>query len=139
MTGPTVRSAALRRPLAALLALLLLLTQAPATGASAATSYDVEARYDVDVRLDWASRWVDLRTIIDVRNTAGQTIDRLELNTAAVKLGAWRNLRVRVDGASVEARVVGQTITVPLPTPLAAGASTEVFVGFKSRLSLIHI
>ena len=118
-----------------MVALFLLLALAPATGASAATSYDVEARYEVDVDLDWDSRWVDVRTVIDVRNTAGKVIDRLELNSAAVKLGAWKNLRARVDGAGVDARVVGQTIIVPLPAPLAVGASTEVFVGFKSRLT----
>ena len=135
MTGPTRSSSALPRPLSVLLALVLLLALVPAAGASAATSYDLEARYDVDVRLDWDSRWVDLRTVIDVRNTAGKALDRLELNSAAVKLGAWRNLRARVDGASVAARVVGQTIVVPLASPLAVGASAEVFVGFKSRLT----
>jgi len=123
------------RSLVATLTLALLLAVVPAGGATAATSLDLDARYDVDVHLDWDTRWVDVRTVISVRNTAGKAIDRLELNTAAVKLGAWKRLRARVDGTSVGPWVIGQTIIVPLGAPLAVGASTTVFVGFKSRLT----
>ncbi len=134
VTGPSRTLATVSRPLVALLVLLSFAIM-PTAGVSAATSRDLEARYDVDVHLDWDTRWVDVRTVIKVRNTAHKAIDRLELNTTAVKLGAYKNLRVRVDGSTVGAWVTGQTIIVPLGAPLAVGASTTVFVGFKSRLA----
>lgn len=121
------------RPLVALLVLVALLL--PGTGASAATSYDLEARYDVDVHLEWDSRRVDVRTRITLRNTSGRTIDRLELNTVAAKLGSMKDLRARVDGAHVGVSKVGQTLKVPLGRDLTAGASAVVFVGFKARLA----
>ena len=118
--------------LAVALALLALLL--PAGGASAATSYDLEARYSVEVDLDWDTRWVDVRTWIFVRNTSGRTIDRLELNTVAAKLGNMKDLRARADGTSVPATKVGQTLKVPLGKQLAEGASARVFVGYRARL-----
>ena len=124
-----------RLPLVALVLALVALTALAPSPASAASSYTLEARYDVRLHLDWDSRWVDVRTRIDVRNTAGRPIDRLELNSTAVKLGPYRRLRARVDGAAVRPRVSGQTIIVPFAEPLAAGASVVVFVGLKSRLA----
>jgi hypothetical protein len=122
-----------QRALVALLVLAALL--APGTGASAATSYDLEARYDVDVHLDWDTRWVDVRTRIALRNTSSRTIDRLELNTVAAKLGGMKVLRARVDGAPVAVSKVGQTLKVSLGRDLPAGASAAIFVGFKARLA----
>jgi len=127
------------RPPAALLTLALLgtllsgaLLPASALGA---TSYDLEARYDVAVHLDWDTRWVDVKTSIDLRNTSNGPIDRLHLNTVAAKLGNLKGLRARVDGASVGASTVGQTIKVPLGTSLGAGESAVVWVAFKARLT----
>ncbi len=119
-----------------LLVLTLLAVLVPAGSVSAGTSYDLEARYTVAVHLDWDTRWVDLRTTIDFTNTSGKYIDRLELNSAAVKLGGYRNLRARVGSKTVSAKVQGQTVLVPLGRVLAPGASTTVFVGFKSRLKI---
>lgn len=123
------------RPAAVLLVLVVLAALLPGATVSAATSYDLEARYDVDVHLDWDTRWVDVRTTIDLVNRSGRAIDRLELNTVAAKLGNLKNLRARADGATVGASVIGQTIKVPLGRSLAAGDSATVFVGFKARLA----
>jgi hypothetical protein len=117
------------------LALVLLAALVPGATVSAATSYDLEARYDVDVHIDWDTRWVDVKTTIDLRNTSGSGIDRLELNTVAAKLGAMKNLRARVDGSTVSASKVGQTLKVPLGKWLPAGDSATVFVGYKARLA----
>ena len=127
------RASLVRLPVLAV-ALALLAVLLPAAGASAATSYDLEARYSVEVDLDWDTRWVDVRTWIAVRNTSGRSIDRLELNTVAAKLGSMKNLRARSDGAAVAVRKVGQTLKVPLDKDLVAGASATVFVGFRARL-----
>jgi hypothetical protein len=117
------------------LVLALMAALLPAAAASAATSFDLEARYDVGVHLDWDTRWVTLRTTIDVLNTSGRSIDRLELNSAAVKLGGHRRMRATVDGDPVDPTVAGQTIKVPLGRTLAAGESATVFVRFRSRLT----
>jgi hypothetical protein len=118
----------------AVVVFVLLALLVPGPNAAAATSYDLEARYDVDVHLDWDSRWVDVKTRISLRNTSGQAIDRLELNTVAAKLGQMGNLRARVDGAAADVSRVGQTLTLPLGGELAAGATAVIFVGFKARL-----
>ena len=119
---------------AVVLVLAMLAVLVPTTAASAATSYDLEARYAAKIDLDWDTRWVDVRTTIDLVNTSGRTIDRLQLNSAAVKLGGHKNLRARVDGGNVTPSVVGQTIKVPLGRALPPGGTAEVFVGFRSRL-----
>ena len=117
--------------------LLLVLSAAtfPAATASAATNYDLEARYDVDVHLDWDTRWVDVKTTIDVRNRSGRYIDRLELNTVAAKLGGLKNLRARADGATVKASLMGQTLKVPLGRLVAPGGSVKAWVAYRARLT----
>jgi len=100
----------------------------------AIASYRLEARYDVRVHLDWDTRVVKVRTMLDVLNTSGGPVDKLELNSAAVKLGSMRDLRVRVNGSPVRPRVIGQTIKVPLGESLAAAASVKVELAFRARL-----
>lgn len=101
----------------------------------AASSYALEARYHVDVYLDWDTRWVKVKTGIDLVNRSGGPVDRLQLNTVAAKHGNIRNLKVRVGGDAVNASVTGQTITVPLGAPLANDAATGVWVSYRARLT----
>jgi hypothetical protein len=129
---PTPRSWA---PAAVLVLMLVLLSPFPTAAAQpAVASYDMEARYDVSVHLDWDTRWVDVTTSIDLLNTSGGPVDRLELNTVAAKLGSMRKLRVKVDGARVRPSVIGQTIKVPLAAPLAEAGSTTVWLSYRARL-----
>ena len=118
-----------------LLLLAMLVVLVPGATASAASSYDMDARYTVKVHLDWDTRWVDVRTTIEVDNTGSRAVDRLDLNSAAVKLGGHKQLRARVDGVSASPSVLGQTIRLPLGRSLAPGQSVKVFVGFRSRLT----
>jgi hypothetical protein len=122
------------RAVAAVLVLVVLAALVPAATVSAASSYDLETRYTVGVHLDWDTRWVDVSTTIDVRNTSGRAIDRLDLNTVAAKLGGMKNLRARVNGASRKVTRMGQTLIVPLGFDLANGASATVFVAYRARL-----
>lgn len=129
------------QPAAALVITLLLLLSIhptaaaqPAAAQPAMASYHMEARYDVSVHLDWDTREVDIRTTIDLLNTSGGPVDRLELNSVAAKLGSMRRLRVTVDGARVKSSVIGQTIKVPLGAPLAEAGSATVRLAFRSRL-----
>lgn len=128
-----------------LLALALLVVGIPmapssnAAGASpaasaAATSIDMEARYEVDLFLDWDTRRLDVATRIDLINTSGHPVSRVELNTIAAKLGSMKRLKVRVDGSASIARVAGQTILVPLGRDLAVGDAAHIEVSFRARL-----
>jgi hypothetical protein len=122
-----------------LLTLVLLVVLLPAATAvafePAAVRHDLQARYDVDLHLDWDTRKVQVKTGIDVHNTSGAAVGRLHLNTVAAKHGQMRDLRVRVDGSAAAATVSGQTIIVPLRPALAAGASVKLWVGYKARLA----
>ena len=94
----------------------------------------MEARYDVDLFLDWPRRTIRVETTIDIDNTSGGPVTQLHLNTIAAKLGKLRRLRAFVDDAEVTADTVGQTIRVPLPATLGAGESTIVRVKFRATL-----
>jgi aminopeptidase N len=97
-------------------------------------SYRLSAEYQARLHLDWDTRQVRLRTDITVGNTSPEPVDRLELNTVAARLGSLEGLRVTVNGAAVRAKVIGQTIRVPLEPPLAIGAAGTVRVAFRARL-----
>ena len=127
-------SAPLARLAALSFTLLLLGLLLPAAVVQGATSYDLEARYDVDLHLDWDTRRISVTTDIDLRNTSGEAVDRLELNTVAAKLGGLRDLRVKVDGSRVAAKTTGQTIKVPLGKTVPPGGSVDVRVAYKARL-----
>ncbi len=127
------------RAAAVLVVVMSLVVLVPGAAVSAArpaaSSYALEARYDVDVNLDWATRWVKVKTTIDLVNRSGGPVDRLQLNTVAAKLGNLKSLKVKVGGGAVNASVTGQTIIVPLGAPLADGADTSVWVSYRARLT----
>jgi hypothetical protein len=100
----------------------------------AVASTRLEAEYDADLHLDWDTRRVRVRTSILVRNPTASTVERLDLNTVAARLGDLRRLRVRVDGVGVPGRVFGQTIRVPLVPGLESGGARTVVVNFRARL-----
>ncbi len=120
---------------AAVLTLVVLAALVPASTVSAANSYDLEARYTVDLHLDWDTRWVDVDTTIALRNTSGQSIDQLALNTVAAKLSRLRRLRAQVNGLPGKVSRIGQTLKVRLPGGLADGDTATVFVGYRARLA----
>lgn len=107
----------------------------PVGSVAAASSYDLEARYDVSLYLDWGSRRVHVKTDIDLLNTTPGSVDRIRLNTVAAKLGHMKALKVKVDGVDVAAKTSGQTIVVPLGTSLAPGQGTRVRVAYRARLT----
>jgi aminopeptidase N len=100
----------------------------------AVASYRLEAEYRARLHLDWGTRRVRLATDITVRNTSLEPVDRLELNSVAARLGSLEGLRTRVDDQPVRAKVIGQTIRVPLDPPLAVGATAALRLAFRARL-----
>jgi hypothetical protein len=127
-----------RLALAATLAIATLLVPgaslASAELSPAVASYRLQAEYRARLHLDWDTRRVRLATDIAVLNTSLEPVDRLELNTVAARLGSLGGLRVTIDGQPVRAKVIGQTIRLPLAPPLAVGAGTSVRVAFRARL-----
>ena len=98
------------------------------------TSLNLEAAYDARIRIGWGTRNVKVESTATIRNTSGTSIDRIELNTVAARLGGMTLTGAFVDGRAVEARVSDQTIVVPLGGVLPAGASVAVEVRYAARL-----
>ncbi len=74
------------------------------------------------------------RSTATITNSSGGPIDRVELNTAAARLGAMKLGTVTVDGRTVTAKVVDQTIVVPLGGVLPVGATTVIGVSYVATL-----
>ena len=103
-------------------------------GSVNATSIDLTAEYDATVRLNFGTRSFHVTETISVTNTSGTSIDRLELNTIAARLGHLDIGLSRVDNVPVHAAVSDQTITLPLGGVLQPGATTRVRIGFSAIL-----
>lgn len=98
------------------------------------TSLAVEATYAVVARLAIAARQLRGSVTISAVNRAAVGIDRLELNTLMGPLGEAVLGSVTVDGVAVSARLVGETILVPLGGILPPGAPVTVVVPFRATL-----
>ena len=98
------------------------------------TSLRLEASYDATVRLGWGTRNVKVASTATIRNTSPTSIDRVELNTVAARLGSMTLTGALVNGIAVKATVSDQTIVVPLGGVLAVGATVEVEVRYAARL-----
>jgi hypothetical protein len=98
------------------------------------SSLNLEASYDARIRIGWDTRNVKVESIATIRNTSGVSIDRVELNTVAARLGGMTLTGATVDGEAVRATVADQTITVPLGGILPAGATATVEVRYAARL-----
>ena len=97
------------------------------------TSLDVEARYDVRVRLRLRTGSMSVVERIAITNRSGARIDRLELNTVLAKIGGLQIRAATVDGNPVEPRVAGQTVHLPLGGLLEDGASADIRLSFTAR------
>ena len=100
----------------------------------AASSLRLDATYNASLKLAWVSRAIYVDSTATISNTSGASIDRIEFNTIAARLGRIRLQPVTVDGASVKATVSDQTIVVPLGHALSNGARTVVRIRFGATL-----
>ena len=130
-----VPSLPLSRPSVVALVALLLFALLPASVAQGATSLNVDTRFDVSLHLDWDTRKVHVKTTMDLTNTSAGPIDKLLLNTVAIKHGGLHSLKTRVDGVNVNATKGGQTIALPLGKTLDPGESATIFVAYRARLT----
>jgi hypothetical protein len=110
----------------------------PATGLQRGsvhrTSLDLVATYDVNAAITVSTGLLDVSTTLAVRNAGGKSIDRIELNTVAARLGGIRLGGTSVDGRRVKVRVDDQTLIVPLGGVLEPGASTIVRIAYRATL-----
>ncbi len=130
----------------ATLALLVALSPGPAAaatllrasnitpGAVDRTSMNLQATYAATVRLSFATRSFKVHAAATIINTSGGPIDRVELNTAAARLGGMRLTSTLVDDQPVAARVTEQTIVVPLGGVLPVGATTVIRLKYTATL-----
>jgi hypothetical protein len=98
------------------------------------TSLAITAEYDVSLSLNFGTRAFKVASVMTVRNDSGNSIDRLELNTIAARLGAMKLGAVSVAGKAVTALVDDQTIVVPLGGILGTGQSVQVKLGYSATL-----
>ena len=98
------------------------------------TSLALRATYDARMTLDFGSRALAVVSEARITNTSSASIDRVELNTIAARLGSMHLAYVVVDGRTVGATVDDQTIVVPLGGVLAVGATTTIRLRYTATL-----
>lgn len=103
-------------------------------GSVGRTSRYLSATYATKLSLAWGTRRFRVDSTATITNTSAGSIDRVELNTAAARLGGMTLLGATVDGVAVAARVSDQTIVVPLGGVLPVGATTAVRVRYAATL-----
>jgi hypothetical protein len=103
-------------------------------GSVNATSVDLTANYDATVRLNFGTRAFRVDSTMTVTNTSGASIDRLELNTVAARLGRMSLTVATVDGIEVHPTVSDQTIHLPLDGVLPVGRTVSVRIGYRATL-----
>lgn len=98
------------------------------------SSLDLSVRYDVNAALTVATGALDVSTALVVTNVGKESIDRLELNTVAARLGRLRVTNATVDGRRAKVRVKDQTLVVPLGGLLKPNATTTVLLTYRATL-----
>ena len=98
------------------------------------SSINLSAEYQATVRLSFATRTFQVATTIVVTNTSGVSIDRLELNTIAARLGGMVITGATVDEHAVTPTVSDQTIHLRLGGILQRGAVTTVRLSYRATL-----
>ncbi|HEY8438493.1 MAG TPA: hypothetical protein VIK65_07745 [Candidatus Limnocylindrales bacterium] len=127
-------AAATVRPAAAPAVTLAVATLGIRPGTVNATSMNLTATYQSTVRMSYATRAFAVNEAINVTNTSGIAIDRLELNTIAARLGGMTITGATIDGVAVHPTVSDQTIHVQLGGVLDPGAVTVVRLQYRATL-----
>lgn len=98
------------------------------------SSLALTVTYDVGVTLHFNDRLLGVDSLMTITNTSGAGIDRLELNTIAARLGGLRVTAASVDGKAVTVAIDDQTLIMPLGGVLAAGATVQARLAYRSHL-----
>ena len=96
---------------------------------------NVSATYDAKVTLHYNTRYIAVDSTATVTNTSGGSIDRLEFNTIATRLGGGIHVTLAdVDGRPVNVTIDDQTLVVPLGGVLVNGATVVVRIVYAAHL-----
>jgi aminopeptidase N len=98
------------------------------------SSLDLTATYAVNAELTVGTGELDVSTTLVVRNDGETSIDRLELNTIAARLGRLHVTAAAVDDRRVKVRIDDQTLRVPLGGILEPGFTTTVRISYRATL-----
>ena len=109
-------------------------TSAIRPGSVNRASVEMSTIYSVALNLNYGTRAIGVDTTLTATNTSGASIDRLELNTVAARLGGLRLGTVTVDGRTASASVDDQTIVVRLGGVLPVGETVKVRVTYRATL-----
>jgi hypothetical protein len=120
------------RALVFLLALTVLAWAAPTVSAS---SLGLSATYDVKATLNHGAGTLAVDSSATVTNSTAEPVGRLDFNLAPLRVGSFTRGLTQVDGAAASWAIDDQTISVNLPAPLAAGATTTVRITYSARLA----
>ncbi len=96
-----------------------------------ATAPPPAASYRLDAAVDLARATVVVSQAVTVRNVVGVPLDTLVFRAVANSLGAQTLGAVTVDGQPVAPALSGSVLELPLPQPLAPGASVLVEMRFS--------
>ncbi len=97
-------------------------------------SLDLDATYDVNAAISVGTGVLDVSTTIVVTNSGSESIDRIELNTVAARLGRLKITNSTVDDRKVKVKIKDQTLVVPLGGILEPGVTTTVQIAYRARL-----
>ncbi|HEY0443936.1 MAG TPA: hypothetical protein VGC90_06925, partial [Candidatus Limnocylindrales bacterium] len=98
------------------------------------SSYALSVTYDAAVTLHYDDRLLRVDSVMTVTNASGASIDRIELNTIAARLGGIHIVGASVAGKAVSVTVDDQTLVVPLGGVLADGATVQARIVYTSHL-----
>jgi hypothetical protein len=109
-------------------------TSAIKPGSINRASVEMSTTYSVGLNLNYGTRAISVDTTLMATNTSGASVDRLELNTIAARLGGLRLGTVTVDGRTATATVHDQTIVVRLGGILPVNETVKVRVTYRATL-----
>ncbi|HKG56558.1 MAG TPA: hypothetical protein VKA85_04880, partial [Candidatus Limnocylindrales bacterium] len=98
------------------------------------SSYNLSVTYDVAVTLHYGDRLIAADSLMTITNTSATSIDRLELNTIAARLGGITVTAASVAGHAVKVATDDQTLVMPLGGVLAAGATVQARLVYRAHL-----
>ena len=86
--------------------------------------------YTLNVSLDWDNARLTVDQTTRFRNRTGQTLDRAVFQVPPAYFGAFTLLSATAQGQTATATLNGSVLDLPLPAPLASGASADVGLSF---------
>lgn len=113
--------------------LLLIGVGAPAYPVHA-VSQAPAASYRLDATVDLDKDTVTVSEVVQYRNVLGVPLDSLVFRVVPNSMGVVDLGPIAVDGQPVERKLDGSVLELPLGSPLAAGATTNVALAFSLRV-----